>query len=98
ENAFALRHAEGEDVDEDVPVVAGVERRLPADGGDADAVAVAGDAAHDAVDEVLHSRGVQRAEAERVEYGDRPRPHREDVAQDPADAGRGPLVRLDVRR
>ena len=41
---------------------------------------------------------VERAEAQRVERGDRPRAHREDVAQDAADAGRRALVRLDERR
>ncbi len=54
------------DVDEDVAVVRRVERRLAADRRDADAVAVARDAAHDAVHEVLHPRRVERAEAQRV--------------------------------
>src|SRR3546814_20545446 len=36
------------------------------------------------------------AEAQRVLVGDRSRAHREDVAQYAADAGRRPLVRLDV--
>ena len=38
------------------------------------------------------------AEAERVEDGDGPRAHGEDVAKDSADAGRGALVRLYRRR
>ena len=42
--------------------------------------------------------GCERAEAQRVEQRDRPRAHREDVAHDAADAGRGALVRLDGRR
>jgi hypothetical protein len=37
-------------------------------------------------------------EAQRVEVGDRARAHREHVAQDPADACRGPLIGFDVRR
>ena len=37
------------------------------------------------------------AEAKRVQVGDRSRAHREDVAKDSADAGRSPLVGLDVR-
>ena len=36
------------------------------------------------------------AEAQRVQVGDRPRAHGEDVAQDSADAGRRALVGLDV--
>ena len=38
------------------------------------------------------------AERQRIEAGDRPRTHGEDVAQDAADAGGGALVRLDVAR
>ena len=41
---------------------------------------------------------VGRAEAEQVEERDRPRAHRRDVAEDPADAGRRALERLDRRR
>ncbi len=41
---------------------------------------------------------VERTEAERVEQRDRPRAHREDVADDAADAGGRALVRLDERR
>ena len=39
-----------------------------------------------------------RAEAERIEAGDRPRAHREDVPQDAADARGRTLVLLDVAR
>src|SRR5262249_61296740 len=53
---------------------------------------------HDAVDELPRFGAVELAEAERVEDGDRPRPHREDVAENPTDAGRRPLKRLDERR
>ena len=38
------------------------------------------------------------AEAQRVQVGDRPRAHGEDVAQDAADAGRRALIGLDVAR
>ena len=41
---------------------------------------------------------VRRAEAEAVEQRDRPRAHRDDVAEDAADAGGGALERLDGRR
>ena len=41
-------------------------------------------------------RGI--AEAQRVQDRDRPGAHREDVAQDPADAGGRALVRLDEGR
>ena len=90
-----LQQPDGHDVDQRVALVRRVEHELAADRRHADAVAVAADPAHDAVDEVARP-GVRRvAEAERVEDGDRPGAHREDVAQDAADAGRGALVRLD---
>ena len=41
---------------------------------------------------------VRGTEAEPVEERDRPGPHRDDVAEDPADAGRRPLERLDRGR
>ena len=76
----------------------GIEHELAADRGHADAVAVAADAANDAVDEVPRPRVGRVAEAQGIEDGDRAGAHREDVAQDPADAGRGALVRLDRGR
>ena len=69
---------------------------LAADRRDAHAVAVAADAGDHAGDEMpcLGMRGI--AEAQRVQVGDRPRAHGEDVAQDAAHAGRRALVGLDV--
>ena len=58
--------------------------------GIADAVPVVADAG-DRAPEVP----VGRAEAQPVEQRDRPRAHRDDVAEDAADAGRGALERLD---
>ena len=83
------------DVDQDVLVVAVVKRGLAADGRDPDAVAVARDPPHDAVDQVLHARRVDPPEPQRVQGRDRPRAHGEDVAEDAAHSGRGALVRLD---
>src|SRR5262249_4523629 len=56
------------------------------------------DAGDDAADEIPGPRMVEAAEAQRVEIGDRTRAHREDVAQDAADAGGRALVRFDERR
>ena len=93
-----LHQADGHHVDERVAGVGRVEDELAADGRHADAVAVAADAAHDAIDEVPRPGVGRVAEPERVEDRDRPGAHREDVAQDAADAGRGALVRLDRAR
>ena len=92
------RDAARERVDEDVAVVASVELQLAAHGGDADAVAVAADAGDHAAQELGRARVIGPAEAQRIEARDGPSAHREDVAQDPADAGRRALVRLDEAR
>ena len=93
-----LRDAETEDVHERVARVAGLERDLAADGGNADAVAVPGDAGDDAFEQAPGPGCVEVAEPQRVHQRDGPRAHREDVADDPADAGRRALIRLDERR
>ena len=80
-------------VDEAVVGVVRVEHGLAADCRDADRVAVGADARDGAVEVV-----VGRAEAEQVEQRDRPRSHRRDVPQDPADAGGRALEGLDGRR
>ena len=90
--------ADRHDVHEDVLVVGRVEKRHPADRRHADAVAVPPDAAHDAVHEVAHARSRGIPEEERVEDRERARAHREDVAQDPADARGRALVGLDEGR
>ena len=77
-------------VDEAVVAVRLVEDRLAADRRDADAVPVVADPA-DGAREVP----VRLGEAQAVEQRDRARAHRDDVAEDPADARRGALERLD---
>ena len=67
-----------------------VEDGLAADRGHADGVPVGADAGDGAVE----ARVVGR-EAEPVQQRDRPRPHGDDVAQDPAHTGRGTLEGLD---
>src|SRR6185437_7895396 len=64
--------------------------------GDADAIAVAADPRDHARDQVAGLRMIGPAEAERVQVGDRPRAHGEDVAQDPPDTRRRTLIGLDV--
>ena len=95
ENPVRAGDADGHRVDQRVAVIGGMEVDLAADGGHADAVAVAADAAHDAIDDRLGARMVRPAEAQRVQVGDRAGAHGEHVAQDAADAGRRALVGLD---
>ena len=90
--------AEAEDVDQRVAVVRLVEGDLAADRRDADAVAVAADAGDHAFEDAPVERHVRRPEPQRVEQRHGPRAHREDVADDAADAGGRALIRLDERR
>src|SRR6266478_2239695 len=84
-------------IDQDVAVVRRVEVALAAHCRHADAIAVAGDTGDDAGYEMAGPGMVRTAEAQRIEDRDRPRAHREDIAQDAADPGRGALIGLDKR-
>ena len=97
-DVLVAHHADAERVDQRVALVGRVEDDLAADVGQAEAVAVAADARDDARQHAPGVGGVGRAEPQRVHDGDRPRAHREDVADDAADAGGRALVRLDVGR
>ncbi len=97
-NAVGAGDADGHRIDQRVAVVGGMKIDLAADGRHAHAIAVAADAAHHAIDDAPRGGMVRAAEAQRVQVGDRPRAHREHVAQDAADAGRRTLVRLDEAR
>ena len=92
------QRAEAEHVDERVVGVGLVEDELAADGRHADGVAVAGDARHDALGDPAAAGVVEGSEPQRVHRGDGPGAHREDVAEDAADAGGRALVGLDGRR
>ncbi len=85
-------------VDQDIAIVRRVELALAADRRHADAIAVAADPGDDAGHEMAGARMIWTAEAQRIEDRYRPRPHREHVAQNAADAGRRPLVGLDEAR
>ena len=94
---FRGKDAEAQHVHERVAAVRVVEHDLAADGRHADRVPIAADPGHDALEEVPGAGIVERAEAQRIHQRDRTRAHREDVADDAADARRRTLVRLDRR-
>ncbi len=85
-------------VDQGIAREALPDRQLAAHGGHADGVAVAGDPADHALHDPAVAGAVEGAEVQRVEQGDRPGAHGEDVADDPAHAGGRPLVGLDGGR
>src|SRR6185437_6282310 len=74
------------------------ETHLPTDGRHSKRIAVAANACNDAGYEMTRFGVFRRAEGQRVETSDRARAHREDIAQDAADAGGRALIRLDVTR
>ena len=98
EDLVGVGEADRHRIDQDVAVIAGVEAHLSADGRHPERIAVAADAGDDARDQMARLGMLRRAEAQRVEAGDRPRAHRENVAQDAADAGGRALIGLDVAR
>src|ERR1019366_10264358 len=85
-------------VDEAVGPVRLVEIQLSTHGRHADAIAVSADTRDHSVEEMTLMRLVERPEAQGIEQRDGARSHGEDVAQDAAHSGRGPLVRLDRAR
>ena len=97
-DVLVAHDADREGVDEGVALVDRVEHGLAADVRQAEAVRVERDAARHAVDDAGGVGVVDRAEAQLVHDGDGARAHRDDVAHDAADAGRGALERLDVAR
>ena len=92
------QHADAERVHQRVAGVGLVEDGLAADVRQAEAVAVAADAGHDPRQHPMGVGGVERPEPQRVHHRHRAGAHREDVADDAADAGGRTLVGLDVRR
>ncbi len=102
-----LPEADARHVDDDVPEVAFVEHDAARDRRDSDPVPVVADARDDAAKEILRMsraagqllhRVIERAEVQRIREGDRLGAHREDVAQDPADARVRAAVGLDRGR
>ena len=95
DHLVGARQADAHRVDQAVVLVGRLEVDLAADRRHPDRVAVVADPAHRAVEQVARALGVELAEAQRVEHRDRPRPEREHVAEDPADAGGRALEGLD---
>ena len=95
-----LEDAEAEDIDEGISRVAVVEIDLAADGRDADAISVVGDAIHHACEEAAVGGGLlgvtpNVAEAEGIHREHRAGAHGENVADDSANAGGCALEGLD---
>src|SRR6185312_5075696 len=91
----ALDQPDAHRIHQRIAAVALVEVDFAADRRDAEAVAIAADAADDAVEEVAIARAAERTKAQRIEQGDWTRAHREDVAHDAANASGRALIGFD---
>ena len=98
---------EREGVHQRILRIARLEADFPADSGDAKTISVVGNAANHAIKDAAVLRGFLFAriltsgdftKTQRVEHGDGPRTHAENVAQDATHAGRGALKRFHVTR
>ena len=96
EDLVLVGEANSHRVDEDVAVIAFVELGLARDCRHADTVSVAANARHDASDEAAGLRVIGRSETKGVDQRDRARAHGEYVPQDTTNAGRRPLIGLDI--
>jgi hypothetical protein len=97
-NLVCLGDAETKHVYQWITGVALFEGDLAADGWNADAVAVSGDAGDNAFQVTPHTWVLEGSESQRVHQRDGPRTHREDVTNDAPNAGGSPLIRLYKRR
>ena len=93
---FVTQCADGKGVDERVRLINRVEPGFAADVGQSETVSVKRDAAHDTVHDAVRVGVVDRAESQSIHDRNGTRTHRNDVANDSADSGRGALERLDV--
>ena len=96
ENLVGIGDPNGHRVDKYIAIIGLIEINLTADRWHADAIAIAANPANNATNQMLHLRMIRRAKAQRVHIRNRPRTHREDIAQDAANAGRRTLIRLDI--
>ena len=102
-NLVVTNNAEAKRVDERIAIVRIIKINFAADGRNADAISVMRDAGHDAGKEPAIRYRLRRvtfdwSEPERVEPENRPRTHRENIANDAAHTGRRALKRLDRAR
>ena len=96
-DAIGREQPDAHRVDEAVVAIGRIEDALAPHVRDTDAVAVVADA-RDGVGEQPALVGLgEVTEADRVEQRDRPRAHRDDVAEDPTDTSRGALEGFDRR-
>ena len=96
-NPVAPDQADAHRVHDRVVGISIVEVDFAADRRASKTVAVAANPGHHALEEVSIAPAVGYAEAQRIQDGNRTRPHCEYVPEDAADSGRRPLVGLDRR-
>ena len=98
DDVLGLHQPEGHGIHQGVTGVGGVKGHLTPHGGHPDAIAVMGDAGHHSLNQAHIGRILQGTETQRVQQGDGPGPHREDVAQDSPHTRGRPLKRFNGGR
>ena len=61
------------------------------------AIPITANAAHHTINDALHARRIRRAKTQRIQIGNRPRPHGEDITQNAAHTCRRAIIGFDVR-
>ena len=97
ENAISPRNANRHGIHQRIAIVARMEIHLAAHGRHAHAIPVTANAAHHTINDALHARRIRRAETQRIQIGNRPRAHGEDIAQNAAHPRRRTIIGFDVR-
>ena len=96
-NHIALGQTNSHGIDKAVAIVTRMETDRTANGWHTKTVAVAANAGHHASDKCFRSRMAWLAKAQKIERGNGPCTHRENIAQNTTNARRRPLVGFDIR-
>ena len=97
DDLFGLHQTQRHGVHQRIPPVGGIESHFTTNGGHTNAIAVMGDAGHNAFDQPNVDGVFKGAETQCIQQRDRASSHGEDVPQDAADAGGGTLEGLHSR-
>ena len=79
ENTISARNADSHGIDQGIAIVARVEIHLAAHGRHTYTIPITANAAHHTINDALHTRRIRRAKTERIQIGNWPRAHGEDI-------------------
>ena len=96
ENTISARNADRHGIHQRIAIIARVEIHLTTHRRHAHAIAVTTNTAHHTINDALHARRIWRAKTQRIQIGNRPRPHGEDITQNAANPRRRTIIGFDV--